>query len=85
MKKKIAANMMWNTHTEQTAAKGNKKLVFLKRNLKINNPDIKSRAYKTLVRPTLECYNMVWGSHTAILSCFADRDDLMLGCQVDDE
>ena len=46
--------MMWNTHTEQTAVKGNKKLGFLKRNLKINNADIKGRTYKTLVRLTLE-------------------------------
>ena len=43
----IADNMMWNTHIEQTAAKGNKKLGFLKRNLKINSPDIKTCAYKT--------------------------------------
>ena len=48
----IADNMMWNTHIEHTATKGNKKLCFLKRNLKINNPDIKCHAYKTLVRPT---------------------------------
>ena len=40
----IAENIMWNSHIEQTAAKGNKKLGFLKRNPKINNPDIKSHA-----------------------------------------
>ena len=51
---------MWNTHIEQTAAKGNKKLDFLKRNLKINNPDIKSCNYKTLVRPILQYYITVW-------------------------
>ena len=38
-----AVNMMWNIHIEQTATKGNMKLGFLKRNPKINNPDIKSR------------------------------------------
>ena len=57
--------MMWNTLIEQTTAKGNKKLGFLKRNPKINNPDIKSSAYKTLVRPTLEYSSMVWDPHTA--------------------
>ena len=31
---KIADNLTWNTHIEQTAEKENKKLVFLKRNLK---------------------------------------------------
>ena len=62
---KVADNMTWNTHIEQTAAKRNKKLGFLKRNLKINNPDIKSRAYKTLVRPTLEYCSMVLDPHKA--------------------
>ena len=33
--------MTCNTHTEQTAENRNKKLGFLKRNLKINNTDIK--------------------------------------------
>ena len=46
----IADNVTWNTHIKQTAANGNKKLGLLKRNLKINNPDIKSRNYKTVVR-----------------------------------
>jgi hypothetical protein len=60
----ITDNMSWNTHIEQTAAKGNKKLGFLKRNLKVNNPEVKSRAYKSLVRPTLEYCSTVWDSHT---------------------
>ena len=42
----------------------NKKLGFQKRNLKINNPDIKSHTYKTLVRPTYEYCSTVWDSHT---------------------
>ena len=61
----IADNMTWNTHIEQTAANGNKKLGFLKRN-KINNPDIKSHAYKTLVRPTLEYCSTGWDPHTQL-------------------
>ena len=56
--------MAWYTHIEQTA-KGNKKLGFLKRNFKFNNPDIKSRTYKTLVRPTLKYCSTVWDPHTA--------------------
>ena len=73
-------DMTWNTHVEQTAAEGNKKLVFPKRNLKINNPDIKSRAYKTLVRPTLKYCSTVWDPHTAkaalqleMVQCWAAR------------
>ena len=56
--------MTWNTHIEQTVAKGNKKLCFLNRNLKINNPNIMSHAYKTLVRPALKYCSMVWDPHT---------------------
>ena len=61
----ISDNMTWNTHIEQTAAKVNKKLGFLNWNLIIKNPDIKSRAYKTVVRPTLEYCSTVWDPHTA--------------------
>ena len=57
--------MMWNTHIEQTATKGNKKLGFLKRNHNINNPDIKPHTYKTLVRSRLEYCSKVWDPHTA--------------------
>ena len=56
--------MTWNIHIEQAAAKGNKKSNFLKRNFKINNPDIKSCTYKTLVRLTLEYCCTVWDPHT---------------------
>ena len=82
----IADHIRRNTHNEQTAAKGNtcKKLGFLKRNLKINNPDIKSHTYKTLVRPTLKYCSMVWDSHTA-KSGFAARDGQTPGCQVSEE
>ena len=57
--------MMWNTHIKQIAANGNKKLGFLRRNFKINNPDIKSHAYKTMVKPTLKYCSTVWDPHTA--------------------
>ena len=50
---------------KKTAAKENKKLGFLMKNLKIYNLDIKSHSYKTLVRPTLEYCSMVWDTHTA--------------------
>ena len=61
----LADSMMRNTYTEQTAAKRNKKLGFLKRNLKINNPDTERHAYKTLVRPTLEyCMHGLGPTHS---------------------
>ena len=57
--------MMWNAHIEQTPAKANTKLGFLKRNVKINSPDIKSHTDKTLIRPTLKYCSMVWDPPTA--------------------
>ena len=42
-----------------------KRLGFLKRNLKINNPDIKSHAYKTLVRDNSLVLQHVWDPQTA--------------------
>jgi hypothetical protein len=43
---------------------GNKSLDFLKRNLKVANTEIKSRAYQALVRPKLEYSCSVWDPHT---------------------
>ena len=50
---------------EQTAAQGNNKIGFLKRNRNINNPDIKHHAYKTLIRATREYNSIVWDPHPA--------------------
>ena len=42
----------------------NQTLGFLKRNIKVRNQDLKSTAYKTLVRPQLEYASSVWSPHT---------------------
>lgn len=60
----ISEDLTWNRHTDQTAAKGNKRLGFIKRNLKVKNHDLKALAYKSLVRPTLEYCNSVWDPYT---------------------
>ena len=39
-------------------------LGFLKRNIRVHNKDLKSVAYKTLVRPQLEYASTVWYPHT---------------------
>ena len=36
----------------------------MRRNIKISNPVVKERAYKTLVRPVLEYAHTVWDPHT---------------------
>ena len=44
--------------------KANRTLGFLRRNLQVNNQQLKSQAYKTLVRPTVEYASTVWDPYT---------------------
>jgi hypothetical protein len=50
----LQSNLKWNTHVDNITSNGNKFLGYLKRNLQISNPEVKSRAYQALVRPKLE-------------------------------
>ena len=50
----LANDMSWNKHVDKVASKANSKLGFLKRNIKVKNPDLKQKAYKAVVRPTME-------------------------------
>ena len=45
-------------------AKANSKLGFVKRNVNINNREVKAQAYKALVRPILEYSQTVWDPYT---------------------
>ena len=56
----ISDKMDWSHHISKTVKKANQKLGFVKRNLKNVNQDIKCKAYKSLVRPTLEYACTVW-------------------------
>ena len=60
----ISTDLKWNTHIQQTAAKANKSLCFIRRNLKVQSQTIKERAYQTLIRPKLEYCCTVWDPHT---------------------
>lgn len=60
----ISADMRWNTHVGSTRARAYGALGFLRRNLSGCNADIKTLAYKTLVRPHLEYCDTVWDPHT---------------------
>ena len=55
--------MTWNNHIDSTAAKANKKLGFLKRNIKVKDSTLKEKAYKAIVRPTVEYCATVWDPH----------------------
>ena len=59
----IADDLSWSPHIDITTKKANQTLGFLKRNLGVHNKDLKSVAYKTLVRPQLEYASTVWYPH----------------------
>jgi exonuclease III len=61
---KIAANLSWNPHCDQTTAKANKTLGVVQRALGPCNKQVKERAYQALVRPTLEYATGAWNPHT---------------------
>ena len=62
----ISKSLDWRTHINNTTAKANKKLGFLKRNLKISNPAVKSLAYSSLIRSQVEYASTVWCPHKLI-------------------
>ena len=61
----LSNSLSWNSHIDRTAKKANSMLEILQRNLRINNSDTKTAAYKTLVRPNLEYCASVWSPYTA--------------------
>ena len=50
----ISDDLSWSTHIDNITKSANKTLGFLKRNIRVHNKDLKSVAYRTLVRPQLE-------------------------------
>ena len=56
----ISDDLSWTKHINQTTAKGNNTLKFIKRNIQTHNIRIKETAYKTYVRPLLEYSSSVW-------------------------
>ena len=56
----ISDDLSWSTHIDNITKSANQTLGFLKRNIRVHNKDLKSAAYKTLVRPQLEYASTVW-------------------------
>ena len=56
----LSEDITWNKHIDSITSKANRQLGFIKRNLKIKNQDLKTKAYKAYVRPTLEYCCSVW-------------------------
>ena len=56
----ILDDLSWSTRIDNTTTSANQTLGFLKRNIQVHNKELKSVAYKTLVRPQLEYASTVW-------------------------
>jgi hypothetical protein len=50
----------WDRHIDNVAAKGNRTLVFIRRNLRECIKQVRETSYLTILRPTLEYAAMVW-------------------------
>ena len=68
----LASDLTWNEHINQISSTANRTLAFIMRNLNQCPQNIKSNAYKSLVRPLLEYSSSVWDPHTKKLSCKID-------------
>lgn len=60
----LSKDLKWNKHVDRITAKSNRLLGFIKRNLNRCTEDIKSLAYCSLVRPSLEYCAAVWDTYT---------------------
>ena len=57
-------NMKWNNHISHIAAKANRSLAFINRNLRGCTEEIKNIVYRSLVRLSLEYCAAVWAAYT---------------------
>ena len=60
----ISEGLKWTEYINAISKTANHTLGFLKRNIRVQNRDLKSTAFKTLVRPQLEYAFNVWSSYT---------------------
>ena len=60
----IHRSLTWKPHINNICKRSNSTLGFLRRNLRKCPPHIKTLAYKTYVRPSLEYSSSVWDPHT---------------------
>ena len=61
----ISDDLSWSTHIGNITKSANQTPGFLKRNIRVHYKELKSVAYKTLVRPQLGYASTVWFPHTA--------------------
>lgn len=56
----FSSTMQWNSHVDYVCSKAYKKLLFLRRQLRHANSDVRKLAYMCYVRPLLEYASIVW-------------------------
>jgi len=61
----ISSDLRWNEHVEKVCSKANKTIGFLRRNLRVSSPKLKTLAYFSLIRPLVD-YAVLHGTHTQI-------------------
>ena len=69
----FSSDLAWHKQCNKVAAKGNKILGFVKRNIKTTSASTKEYAYKMLVRPTVEYASSVWSPHQETLKYTIER------------
>ena len=62
----LSADMKWNSHVKKATVKGNTMLEILCRNLKNCLKNLKALAYKSILRPKLECACSIWDPYTDV-------------------
>ena len=69
----ISSDLSWHKQCNKAAAKGNRTLGFIKRNIKASLRKTREYAYQTLVRPTVEYASSVWSPHQKALKYNIER------------
>jgi hypothetical protein len=59
----ISDNLSWNTHVDNITSKASKTLGLIRRTLGSCSQEVKTKAYQTLVRPSLEYASCAWNPH----------------------
>ena len=63
----LDSKLSWSSHINNTAAKANRTLNFLKRNLSKCSLSVKKSAYLAIVRPSLKYASVVWDPYHNIV------------------
>ncbi len=56
----IRKDLKWRDHVDNITMKANRTLGLVRRNIKTNNKELKTKAFNTLVRPVLDYASSVW-------------------------